>query len=250
MELSLTRRFSRGWLASVSYVYSRLYGNYSGLASTDEIRPPTLGFSSGSAQQQSGTVAREGSNDSRYYDLYEILYDSHGNLDVLGNLATDRTNVFKLYGSYEFKFGTQFGGYFYGGSGTPVSTYAWDTNGIPNFVNGRGDFGRTPFLNQTDLMIAQNIKLGEKKTLRFEFNAINAFNQKTNRYTFPDYNRQDHQAAQFDLTNSNLAVGYDYKDLVAKTTDGIKGLALDRRYGLASIFNPGVVGRFGVKFIF
>jgi hypothetical protein len=38
MELSVTRRFSTGWLANVSYVYSRLYGNYAGLQSTESGR--------------------------------------------------------------------------------------------------------------------------------------------------------------------------------------------------------------------
>ena len=178
------------------------------------------------------------------------MYDSHGNLDVLGNLATDRTNVFKVYGSYEFKFGTQFSGFYYGGSGTPVSTYAWDSNTIPNFVNGRGDLGRNPFLNQTDFMIAQNFKLGENKTLRFEFNAINVFNQKTNRYTFQDYNRQDRQSSQINVGSYNLVDGYPYKDMVAGTADGVQGNALDPRFGLGAIFNPGFAGRIGVKFIF
>ncbi len=40
LELALTRRFGGGWFTNVSYVYSRLYGNYAGLQSTDEIRPP------------------------------------------------------------------------------------------------------------------------------------------------------------------------------------------------------------------
>jgi len=37
------------------------------------------------------------------------------------------------------KWGTEIGGNFFGGSGTPLSTYAWTINGIPIFVNGRGD---------------------------------------------------------------------------------------------------------------
>ena len=53
-----------------------------------------------------------------------MLADSHGNLDgVVGRLATDRPNVVKLYGAYSFPFGTQVGLFFYGGSGTPISTY-------------------------------------------------------------------------------------------------------------------------------
>ena len=77
---------------------------------------------------------------NRAWDLDELLWDSHGNLDVLGRLATDRPHVVKLYGAYEFPFGTQVGAFFYGGSGTPISTYVTSTNGADIFVEGRGDF--------------------------------------------------------------------------------------------------------------
>ena len=65
---------------------------------------------------------------NRAWDLDELLWDSHGNLDVTGRLATDRPHVVKLYGAYTFPFGTQIGGFFYGGSGTPISTYVTSTH--------------------------------------------------------------------------------------------------------------------------
>ncbi|MGC4084564.1 MAG: TonB-dependent receptor [Vicinamibacterales bacterium] len=37
LELGLSRRFSNNWFASANYTWSRLYGNYSGLANGDEI---------------------------------------------------------------------------------------------------------------------------------------------------------------------------------------------------------------------
>ena len=37
MELKLTRRFASNWSGGISYTLSRLYGNYPGLASSDEI---------------------------------------------------------------------------------------------------------------------------------------------------------------------------------------------------------------------
>ena len=49
-------------------------------------------------------------------------------------------------------------------------------------VNGRGDMGRTPTLSQTDLMVSHEFKIKEGKTLRFEFNMMNLFNQKTARH--------------------------------------------------------------------
>ena len=143
MELSITRRFANRWLGSASYVLSRLYGNYPGLSNTDEVRTPTLGITYANAQNQNGSVVRNGDAASRAWDLDEILWDAHGHLDTRGLLPTDRTHVFKLYGSYTFKWGTEIAGNFYAGSGTPLSTYAWTINTIPVFVNGRGDLGRT-----------------------------------------------------------------------------------------------------------
>ena len=82
---------------------------------------PRRTVTSATTQQQAGTIARAGSSANRAWDLDELVWDSHGNLDVLGRLATDRPNVVKLYGSYMLPFGTQVGAFFYAGSGTPVS---------------------------------------------------------------------------------------------------------------------------------
>ncbi len=253
LELSLTKRYSNGWLASASYVLSRLYGNYPGLSNTDEVRTPTTGTTYSNAQNAAGTVIRNGDAASRAWDLDEILFDSHGNLDVKGLLPTDRTNVVKLYGSHNHKWGgrkgeTEIGGNFFGGSGTPLSTYAWTINGIPVFVNGRGDLGRTEPLFQTDAVIAHTLSIGEKRSMRFEFNVINLFNQKTAIHRFVDYNRQTLASSQMNLSAIDLTKGYDYKALVAKSPDGAN--ALDPRFGQNDLFNPGLAARFGIKFTF
>ena len=89
-------------------------------------------------------------------------------------------------------FGTEFGGFFYGGSGTPVSALAETDNGIPVIVNGRGDRGRTPVVTQTDFLVGHEISMGEDggKCLRFEFNVINVFNHKTARHIYAYVNRE------------------------------------------------------------
>jgi hypothetical protein len=76
---------------------------------TDELSTPTTGVSSATAQQQAGNIARNGGNVNRYWDVDEILWDSHGGLDPRGRLATDRPHVVKLYGAYQFNFGTTIG---------------------------------------------------------------------------------------------------------------------------------------------
>ena len=70
----------------------------------------------------------------------------------------------KLYGAYNFRFGTQVGVFEYVGSGTPLSTYVNTTNQIPVFVNGRGDMGRTPALSRTDLLVSHELAvMGSRK---------------------------------------------------------------------------------------
>src|SRR6185369_8237165 len=159
------------------------------------------GVSSPNAQNASGSVVRNGDPASRAWDIAEILWDSHGNLNPEGRLPTDRPRVVKLYGSYTFQWGTEIAGNFYAGSGAPLSTYVWTINSIPLFVNGRGDLGRTERLSQTDMLISHEIKLGETRRVRFEANVLNLFNQKSQRHLFTSLNRPETRpSAQMDLS--------------------------------------------------
>src|SRR5262249_29253818 len=149
---------------------------YAGIANSDEITSPATGNSSLTAQQLSGSIARPGGNANRSWDLDEVLFDSHGHVDVLGRLATDRPHVFKLYGNKEFTWKqhtnqvSDVGLFQFAGSGTPLSMVVQTVNQVPVFVEGRGSMGRTPFLTQTDLVVGHTVKFGEVKRLRVEFN--------------------------------------------------------------------------------
>ena len=46
VELGISRRFANRWFGSANLTISRLYGNYAGLASSDEILTPTTGVAS------------------------------------------------------------------------------------------------------------------------------------------------------------------------------------------------------------
>jgi hypothetical protein len=256
-EFTFTRRFGGGFFGSASYVWSRLYGNYPGLASSDEISSPSASGGSTTTQQQGGSTARPGGNTNRAFDLDEVLFDSHGNI-VEGRLPTDRPHVLKLYGSKQLNWGgfnaSDIGVFFYAGSGTPLSTYVNTINQTEVFVEGRGDMGRTPVLTQTDLVVGHEFKIGEVKRLRFEFNALNVFNQKTARHSFNWLNRgaafPEAQSA-INLADTDLFKGYDYRSMLNSAPDQLSGRgAFDPRYGMADIFNPGFQGRFGVKFTF
>jgi hypothetical protein len=119
-------------------------------------------------------------------------------------------------------------------------------------VNGRGDMGRSPVLSYTDLMVSHTLNIKEGHRLRFEFNMMNAFNQKTGRNIFPFVNRGANaadSASAISLANVNLKDGYDYNALIAATTNGA-AKSLDPRFGKEDLFNAGFSGRFGVKYIF
>jgi hypothetical protein len=262
LELGYNRRFANNWFFSANYTLSRLYGNYAGLASSDEVTTPTTGGSSATAQQQAGSIARPGGNTNRAWDLDELLWDSHGNLGLEGRLATDRPHVVKLYGAYDFPFGTQVGAFFYGGSGTPLYTYVTSTNSADLFVEGRDGFyengqvsrgKRTPALYRTDLLLSHEFGLAGQKRLRFELNVLNVFNRQTARHIFNTLNKgqiiPDRQSSFIDLHDVDLSKGYDYIALINATTDGADG-AYDPRYGMADLFEPGRRAYATVKFLF
>jgi len=260
VDVGWNRRFSQNWFFSANYTISRLYGNYAGLASSDEVSTPTTGVSSATPQQQAGSIARPGGNVNRAWDLDELLFDSHGQLDVLGRLATDRPHVVKLYGAYEFPFGTQVGGFFYGGSGTPISTYVTSVHAADIIVEGRGNFvengrvttdKRTPALTRTDLLVAHTMNVAGTRRVRLELNVQNVFNQKTTRHIFNFLNRGsgvERGSSLIDLTDTNLLNGFDYNSLIRATPDG--ATAYEPRYGMADLFEDGTRGQFLVKFEF
>ena len=252
LELSINRRFANNWFLGGSYVLSRLYGNYAGTASTDEVA--VGGRLMAVAQQQVGETTRPGSNVTRSWDLDELMFDSRGHL-VEGKLATDRPHVFKLYGSYRFGFGANVGVNVYAGSGTPVSKVVRTRNNVPPFVDGRGSLGRTDFLSNTDLLLSQDIKLGGGRLLQLELNVLNVFDQKQARHIFTFVNRNAN-GSRINMTSVDLAQGYDYAALLAQTPDAAKppsqnasGYA-DPRYLMADQWNPGFRARFSVRFFF
>jgi hypothetical protein len=248
LQVSLNRRFSENWFLGGSYVLSRLYGNYAGIQSSDEIRTPTLGLVYSTDQQQAGSEFRFGGNANRAWDLDEMLWDARGNLDPQGRLATDRPHVLKLYGSYLTPFGSQLGANFYAGSGTPLTTYVNTINGTEVFVNGRGDMGRTDALVQTDVLFAHELPVGSARNrLRLELNILNVFNQKTSRHRFNYLNRA-RASSEIDLHTTDLSRGYDHNAMIRATPDG--EAAFDPRYGMDDLFNQGRTGHFLVKWLF
>ncbi len=158
IELRLNRRWANNWSGQASYLYSRLYGNYSGLASADEN-------------------GRTSPNVNRYYDHTVMAYGADGK-PVYGVLPTDRPHTVKLSGAYDFKWGTQLGGNWFVESGTPQTTVYLFT-GYPVQSLGRNDLGRSPMLSQLDLNVTQEFKLPGHSRVHVSANIDNVFDQDT-----------------------------------------------------------------------
>jgi hypothetical protein len=190
IELRLTKITSKHWAAMFSYTYSRLWGNYSGLTSTD------LGDAGG---------GRNSPNNSRAFDEPYFQWGANGKSSS-GLLPTDRPNAFKGYTYYQLGEGkhnaTDVGLFFYAYSGTPETSYQdvgfWFLGGaFPTDTVGRGKWidvsqdpatgtitvgnpvtRRTPWYTQADLNLSHNYKFGETKAITFSVTAYNVFNRR------------------------------------------------------------------------
>jgi hypothetical protein len=143
VEVRIDKR-SKNYFFNGSYTWSRLFGNYSGLASSDE-------------------AGRTSPNVNRFFDLPPLGFTADGDPDN-GRLATDRPHVFKAYGGYSYNWNsnnrTTASAFTTFQSGTPLTTiynlYSLGTT----ILNGRGDLGRTEMLTETDFSLNHRYKFG------------------------------------------------------------------------------------------
>jgi len=192
LEVRLTKSTSHGWAGLFSYTWSSLWGNYTGLTTTDQI--------------DGGGGGRNSPDTTRSFDepFYYFTYKgTSGN----GPLPTDRPNALKgnVYYTKPWKGGTTTIGLFqvaYQGSpvsswadiglgnGSPVEgTYIW---GRGNWVNATVDpttnittlgnvyAKRTPWYTQTNMTLSHTFKVNknnEAQQLTFSGTAINLLNQ-------------------------------------------------------------------------
>jgi len=230
VEFRADRRFSKHYYFSASYTWSRLWGNYSGLASTDDTAVPNP-------------------NASRYFDLPYASYDSRGRL-AEGLLATDRPHTFKFYGAYALKSRlgeTNFGPNFIVFSGTPLTTELFAISSVTVYVNGRGDLGRTPVFSQSDLYLYHefNVLKSERFRFRIDANVANVLNQGTVTGRYTNYlNRNDGSYLQF-ANPTEYFKGFYWKAMVAQ-----QGLRTDPGYNHDNAWQSPRDMRFGLKFTF
>ena len=264
LESRLTYR-STNFVGLVSYTYSRLYGNYSGLTDTD-------------VTDASG--GRHNANNNRSFDLPEMQYTTTGKV-VDGPLGTDRPNVLNFSGYYLLKWlkmQTSIGLIQTVAQGSPKSTCVpvVDSTSSCQFYDQRGVFAtftqdpttgifslgsvqhnaRMPLFTQTDINLGHSFrvsKTNEALRLSFEFNALNVLNQHAVLAVSPNPFGRGNEWLSF-KTNANVLgtdvqkflTGYD----VAAEANAQGGMVLNSRYGRPILFQNARGMRLGVKFTF
>lgn len=169
VEFRVRKRLAQNWSLNASYTWSRLFGNYSGLASSDEGGRTDPNVSRYFDAPYMSWTARAGTPDERIND---------------GPLYTDRPHQIKVQATYDFKFGTSVGLNALYQSGVPVgSLTSWQ--GYPVFIDTRDNLGRTPFQQRYDLYVQQEIKIKGNHRIMASVNVDNMFDIDT----ITDYNQ-------------------------------------------------------------
>jgi hypothetical protein len=151
-----TKAFSNQWLAQVSYTWSSLRGNYSGLfrADTGQLSP----------------------NLTRDFDLLSLTVNRDG------PLPGDRTHAFKAFGAKEFRLGKDMslnvGGGYRARSGSPLNYLGFHPrrSGSETFILPRGSAGRLPWVHNLDGHLGLDRKLSGNYTVSLTLDVFNLFN--------------------------------------------------------------------------
>jgi hypothetical protein len=228
VEFRLRKRLSHRWSTDTSVLLSRIYGNYSGLASSDEN-------------------GRTSPNVDRNFDGLYMSFDQTGR-PLYGKLPTDRPFTFKTTTTYDLPWGTNLGVFFFAGSGQPLSSQI-TVVGVPVYYLGRGDLGRGPTFSQTDLQIQHGFRLPGRTRVDLSANIINLFDQDT----FTNIQNTPYRDAIPINSQTGFFQGFNADAIVAAvnsnatTTDDIRR---DPRYKQASTFQGARSIRLNVRFTF
>lgn len=202
LEFRLTKLQSSGWSGMFSYTWSSLWGNYTGLTTTDQV--------------DGGNTGRNSPDTTRSFDEPFYYFGTNGKSND-GPLPTDRPSVLKGYAYYTLPWSnrlrnntTTFGLFQVAYQGSPMSSFADLGTAISSgtgaplpyeaaYVFGRGNwanvtggsggalsFGtpytrRTPWYTQTDFNLSHSIKVNkgnEAQVLSFNATFTNLLNQR------------------------------------------------------------------------
>jgi hypothetical protein len=224
VEFAFEKRLANSWYLRSSYLWSRLYGNYSGLSQSDEN-------------------GRTSPNVGRLWD-YPLMMFQDGGKAALGPLATDRPHQFKAQFIYMFGFGTSLGLNQFVASGLPVSREIgiYPPNNLPVNYLGRGSDGRTPMFSQTDMYVQHGFRIAGSRELQVSLNVLNLLNQDTATSRFSTYHKTNGVIPDEALFYS----GAQTLEQLIVSQNVIK----DPRFLMDNGFQAPIQARLGVKFLF
>ncbi len=224
VEFAVEKRFAQNWFLRTSYLWSRLFGNYSGLSQSDEN-------------------GRTSPNVGRLFD-YPLMMFQDGGTAAYGPLATDRPHQFKTQFIYQLPMGTSVGVNQYVASGLPISREVgiYPTSNLPVNYLGRGSDGRTPTFSQTDLYVQHSFRFGGTRSFQVSLNVLNLFNQETAVGRFSTYQKTNGVVPDETLFYTG---GQTLEGLIAS-----RGIARDARFLMDNAFQQPIVARVGLKFLF
>jgi hypothetical protein len=235
----LKKNFSNNWLASVSYTYSSLRGNYPGF-----FRPET-------GQLDPGITSM--------FDLASLLANQSG------PLPGDMPHSLKVYGSYAFDFGPKLqvsaGGGLRVTSGTPVNYLIAHPDYGPGEGYGlpRGSAGRTPTLTNFDLKGGLAYTITPPYQVKFTVDVFNILNSQTatsvdQNWTFdstqPIVNGQCGSRNAASKTDPVAAAKADCPALAyMRTTDG-QLVTINTNFARPTAYQTPLSVRFGLELTF
>jgi outer membrane receptor protein involved in Fe transport len=226
VEFAAEKRLANSWYLRVSYLWSRLFGNYSGLSQSDEN-------------------GRTSPNVGRLYD-YPLMMFQDGGQAAFGPLPTDRPHQFKTQFLYQFKFGTTMALNEYVASGLPVSREIgiYPPNTLPVQYLGRGSDGRTPVFSQTDFLVQHDLRFLGTRRVQLQFNVLNLFNQDTAVSRHSTYQRTG------GVTPNETLFYTGAQTLAQLITSQAASLSPDPRFLMDNSFQAPIQARVGIKFVF
>ena len=266
VEVRLTVSPMHGFSGMVSYTYSSLWGNYTGLTTTD--------------QSDGGVTGRNSPDTTRAFDEPFFYYGANGKSNN-GRLPTDRPNVLKGFGYYTLPWkhqtttiglvenilqGTPLASYIdVGGAtyGEPYeAVYPWgrdqwvnvSTDSQGNITLGSPSLRRTPWYTQSDLNVAHQIKVGDHENISFEATALNVLNQRAVVANFESIDSWQYQVpinpggvglSSGAATYQTFESGYNVQDLV--NSDGV---VKNSQYGQPYLYQNGRSLRLGLNYTF
>src|SRR5690606_20673557 len=247
IEFVLEKRLSENWYFNANYTYSRLYGNYTGLSSSDEPQVVNGRLSPGV---------------SRAFDLPFIGFTAEGEPDN-GRLPTDRPHVFNIYGAYIFNWmgsssnSTELSAFQTFTSGTPMTTSIYGQSSVtPQIFYHRGDLGRSDTFSQTDFNVTHRYRFGRDNrfTIAADLNFLNLWDQDAVTGVYPTMNTTVGRPsdAGMGLSARDYANMYASGALLQPILDRIAASPdrPDVRYKMPQLYQSPRTVRFGFRLLF